>query len=453
MVGANASWWRRHNQRNYLRRSRTMSEACKGKGRGGQNAHWEVELDIVNSCGKGQKKKVVWMGRLAKLKIDILMRKFKNQEWFAYLLGKEHRVQDIFLPEQRASTAFVGNIECKEYNKLPIIGAMHSHHNMGSTSSSHDHDFVNSNHNISLIVSHREGIQGQVRIKVPCGALFITKADVRLDLEVDFNKKEFMTEVDEKINKPKECTAATCYCGKGSNCDAASAAHDVSYGLGYVPRHKRTFPTHHQGCTCSPCQQDRRQHAKQKRWDTGGNGKDETTQEEVIDAAFEGAWICEECSKINYENEGDEKATECVWCNSPRDVVAADAELTMIDVEKEIDELEKLFDGVDEEEELTEVVEDALAKKHDDTMDKMDKESILETAMGIAAKYLVVVKQLSGSRYKLHTDNIAAQLAMDYNEKEDDIRDEIVKLVMMIEEQLSKEEIVEEEKEEEKTDK
>ena len=433
-----------------MQRSRPMSEAAKGgKGSGGQNAHWEVELDIVNSCGKGQKKKVVWLGRLAKLKIDILMRKFKNQEWFAYLLGKEHRVQDIFLPEQRASTAFVGNIECKEYNKLPIIGAMHSHHHMGSTSSSHDHDFVNSNHNISLIVSHREGIQGQVRIKVPCGALFITKADVRLDLEVDFNKKEFMTEVDEKINKPRECTAVTCYCGKGSNCDATSDGHDSSR-MGYVPRHKRTFPTHHQGCTCSPCQQDRRQHAKSSGngWDTaaGGNGKDDN----LIDATaeFEGAWICEECSKINYENDGEEKATECVWCNSPRDVVAADEEMTMIDVENELEEFEKLLDGTGEEE-LTEVVEDALTKKHDDTMDKMDKESILETAMGIAAKYLVVVKQLSGSRYKLHTDNIAAQLAMDYNEKEDDIRDEIVKLVMMIEEQLSKEE----EKEEENSEK
>lgn len=398
-----------------------------GKGRGGQNPHWEVELDVVKHCSKGQAKKIVWLGRLAKLKIDILMRKFKNQEWFAYLLGEDMRVHDIFLPEQRATQTFVGNIECEEYNKMPIIGAMHSHHTMGSTSSGHDHDFVNSNHNISLIASHREGIQGQVRIKVPCGALFITKAEVRLDLEVDFDKKEFMKDVDDKINKKekKECTAHTCYCG-GVRCNQNRVIR--------IPNHARTFTDHDPGCTCHACQKDRMKYMNsgKKTWDSTA---DQTQLQLDTSVEFEGAWICEECSKINYEDE-KEKLTECVWCQTPKDAIA-DVELTLMELDKEIEE----FNSMIQDNQITEAMKKAMDDKYKEIVEELDDISILQDALEVAAKYLVLVKCVMGSEDFDNTlDILAGDISEDYAEEKDDILNELEDLIAVIDNQLPEKE-------------
>lgn len=398
-----------------------------GKGSGGQRPHWEVKLDTVNQCSKGVSKKVVWVGRLAKLKIDILMKKFKNQEWFAYLLGENFRIKDVFLPEQRASSAFVGNIECSEYNKLPVVGAIHSHHGMSLNMSGHDHDFVNSNHNISLLVN-RQGISGQVRIKVPCGALYITDADVRLDLEVEFDKKQFMEEIDEKINKREKEK--------------------------YVPssyNYRRTFPSHHEGCTCTQCVNDRRdwlnkknkpfqlfydhhrsnQNQKATTWDTG-NGC--STKGEVLTAEveFEGAWICEECSRINYEN--DEKLADCVWCQSPRDLESsADEELSIKDPTKELEELEELLTGST----VSTEVEKAMEKRCQAVLEDISDEKILQNATEIISKYLVLVKQVyDADIFKKQLDIFIDILATDWNESEKTLRDDIEILVKEKEEQL-----------------
>ena len=436
MVGADPRQWRSW-YRNTLRKSRRKlmsgngKDKCGlkgGKGTGGQNPHWEVELDVVNACGKGPTRKVVWIGRIAKLKIDALMGKFKNQEWFAYLLGDEMRVKDLYLPEQRASSSFVGHIENEEYNKLPVIGAIHSHHHMDIDMSGHDHEFVNSNHNISLLVqrnSQGQRISGQVRIKVPCGALYITDADVRLDLEVEFDKKKFMEEIDDRINKrqPQKVTYLP---------DATAR--------GFVPDYMRTFPNHSQACACSECQKDRRKYINMQRrqsqevttsstWDT------EEKDPKIGDVEFDGAWICEECSKINYEDkDDDEKMTECVWCQSPRGEEEEPDELTSVELE-----IEK-YQEMDGRLTSPQMIK-ALQERFNETLEQINGETVLENCIDEVSRYLLIVKTVMDEGvYKKQLDEFSGMLSLDYDEKEDDVLNSIVDKMALIEELLSEEE-------------
>jgi len=166
---------------------------------------WEVELDIVKECGKvcDNGGTVVWVEPLAKVKIDALMEEYKSMEWLAYLLGSKEdmTVKDIFVPEQTATSALVDDVECAEFNNLSVIGVIHSHHGMGTGFSGTDHKYVNQNHDISLVVAH-SGIAGQIRSKVPCGALMITEAKVKLRFSVDgFEADKFINKVKTNIKK------------------------------------------------------------------------------------------------------------------------------------------------------------------------------------------------------------------------------------------------------------
>jgi len=167
---------------------------------------WEVKLDVVKECGKisDNGASIVWIEPLAKVKIDALMGEYKSQEWLAYLLGNKEdmTVKDIFIPEQAATSVRVDDIECEEFNNMPVIGVIHSHHGMGTGFSGTDNTYINQNHDISLVVAHT-GIAGQVRSKVPCGALMITDAKIKLKLNIDdFDKEKFLEKAKANIKKP-----------------------------------------------------------------------------------------------------------------------------------------------------------------------------------------------------------------------------------------------------------
>ncbi len=167
---------------------------------------WEVELDIVKECSKVSDNgtSIVWIEPLAKVKIDALMEEYRTQEWLAYLLGDKEDmiVKDIFIPEQTATAARVDDVDCEDFNNLSVIGVIHSHHGMGTGFSHTDHTYVNQNHDISLVVAH-SGIAGQVRSKVPCGAMMVTDAKVKMSFSVDgFEKDKFIESVKLNIKKP-----------------------------------------------------------------------------------------------------------------------------------------------------------------------------------------------------------------------------------------------------------
>jgi proteasome lid subunit RPN8/RPN11 len=163
---------------------------------------WEVEIDCVEACSKAPDKINIWFYPLAKRKVDTLMKEYSNIEWLAYLLGKKgtRDVEDIFIPDQSISVARVDDVECEEYNNLSVIGVVHSHHTMGHNFSSTDHDWINQNHNISIVISH-SGLSGQFRYKTPCGAFKIIEVNVRLKIDLEFDDEKFIESVKTKLVK------------------------------------------------------------------------------------------------------------------------------------------------------------------------------------------------------------------------------------------------------------
>jgi len=168
-----------------------------------EEEYWETEIDCVEACSKAPGEIVIWVRPLAKVKIDALMEKFPAIEWFSYLLGEvkeTYIVNDLYIPKQTVTSTSVDNIDAPDFNELPVIGALHSHHGMGNGFSGTDHKYVNGNHNISLVIS-KDGVAGQVRWNTPCGALKIVDAKVKPLMEVDFDKDEFLKVETEKIEK------------------------------------------------------------------------------------------------------------------------------------------------------------------------------------------------------------------------------------------------------------
>lgn len=271
---------------------------------------WETDLEVVKECGKFKAdtngKVVVWLEPLAKVKIDALMEEYKAREWLGYLLGDKEKmlVKDIFIPEQNATSTRVDEIECEEFNDLPVMGVIHSHHNMGTNFSGTDHAYINQNHDISLLVAH-SGIAGQVRKKVPCGAFLVTDVKVRLALKVDWKKEEWIKEITKKIKKPV-------YAYQPQVGRQVQHSQPRQHGSGYW-FNGAWHPSHPQvseksvedgSWTCSHC------------FTVNVNSKAKTCHN-CLNARAETMlkrWLCTECYQPNYNL----SATICAYCRKNR---------------------------------------------------------------------------------------------------------------------------------------
>lgn len=122
---------------------------------------WDSGMEFVNcDAGKGKDFKVEIMPR-AKAKIDLLMKHREHIEWLAFLMGeiqwdKNYAVvTDLYIPDAQDNTVGdVENINCSDEVRKQIIGVIHSHHSMGCFFSRDDFEFLNKNHNISIVVSN-----------------------------------------------------------------------------------------------------------------------------------------------------------------------------------------------------------------------------------------------------------------------------------------------------------
>jgi len=164
---------------------------------------WEVEIDVIDQCSKAPAEIIALIEVQAKVKIDALMDKFPNIEWLAYLLGDKAQptiIKDIHVPKQDVTTTSVDNIQCPEFNELPVIGVIHSHHGMGTGFSGTDHKFLNQNHNLSIVIA-KNGIAGQMRWTTPCGGLKIIPVKCRVKYDIVFDKDLFVKDTDPKINQ------------------------------------------------------------------------------------------------------------------------------------------------------------------------------------------------------------------------------------------------------------
>jgi len=182
-----------------------ITTECVKKGAEGQSGDsWEVKIDTITECGKAPAEMIINIDLLAKMKIDALMEKYPNIEWLAYLLGDGTdplRVVDIFIPKQTVTTTRVDDVECPEFNDMKVIGVIHSHHGMGTGFSGTDHEWINQNHNISLVIA-KTGVAGQCRWTTPCGCLKIVSVKVKVTYpDLGFDKEGFIKEGSEQINK------------------------------------------------------------------------------------------------------------------------------------------------------------------------------------------------------------------------------------------------------------
>ncbi len=160
---------------------------------------WESDLKHIKNCDKAPESIIIYLKPNIKRKIDILMDKYKNREWLAYLIGKDNIIEDMFFPKQNATSGRVDEINFP--SGVKVIGVIHSHHSMGASFSHTDDNYINGNHDISIVVSHNS-ITGQVRWNTPCGCKKIVTAKIRIFMQVDFDEKSFIDDVESKMEIP-----------------------------------------------------------------------------------------------------------------------------------------------------------------------------------------------------------------------------------------------------------
>jgi hypothetical protein len=320
---------------------------------------WEVELDIVKECSKVSDNgtSVVWIEPLAKVKIDALMEEYRSQEWLAYLLGDKEDmiVKDIFIPEQIATAARVDDVDCADFNNISVIGVIHSHHGMGTGFSHTDHTYVNQNHDISLVVAH-SGIAGQIRSKVPCGAMMITDAKVKMRFSVDgFEKDKFIDKVKTSIKKPvyhytppanqphmvnrqdwskdkPGVGSGYWFNGKWHTADPIKEVRDDDEVEKEIEQiHKSDEGTLAHYWTCPHCEQQNYTKNTIICWSC-----------KKVRLPQTGAWMCSYCKGVN--NRMD--STTCIFCKTVRSLAAPiDISLSEKNQKKIDDEYNKSIDG------------------------------------------------------------------------------------------------------------
>lgn len=155
------------------------------------------DLKIVTACGRIPESMNIIFSRVVKNKVDLLMKKYPNCEWLAYLLGDENTryIRDLFIPTQTASSGAVTAVGPKPAG---VIGVIHSHHNMGAFFSGTDDAYINQNNDISIVIAHN-GIKSQVRWTTPCGYKVVCNGNVIIESENLINEDEFLNQVDTVI--------------------------------------------------------------------------------------------------------------------------------------------------------------------------------------------------------------------------------------------------------------
>lgn len=142
---------------------------------------WEIPKESRPKCVKAcehHEKETIYIDYYVRAKIEFLMRKYYDIEWLAYLVGDKEKniVKDIFIPTQKVTATSVTEIETP--SNVQIMGVIHSHHKLGLQNfSGIDHDYINDNHDLSILVWHG-GIKAQKKVKLPCGSILISDAYV-----------------------------------------------------------------------------------------------------------------------------------------------------------------------------------------------------------------------------------------------------------------------------------
>ncbi|KFZ26292.1 MAG: hypothetical protein KQ78_01465 [Candidatus Izimaplasma bacterium HR2] len=175
---------------------------------------WDAGIVVRKGCLYMDKPSYhIYLEQLADEKIKKLQSYYPTLEWLAYLVGEvDHEKQevivtDLIIPDfQQVTSVNVHNVEYSWNEGKIICGVIHSHHGMGAFFSGTDDAYINQNHDVSIVVSTspHSPIQGQVRVKAPCGDYVLAEKEsitfsVRNVSVLD--ESEFEKEFTSKINK------------------------------------------------------------------------------------------------------------------------------------------------------------------------------------------------------------------------------------------------------------
>ncbi len=170
-------------------------------------------MEFVESCSKVGKFDLQIEKKVMR-KIEILMEKRDGIEWLCYLVGeiewkkKKGYIYDLYIPETQENTmGNVDNFSCPDDIRKKIIGVIHSHHRMGCFFSKTDHEYINKNHHVSIVVSNKNKqneMLAVVRKRTDCGCYTFIKPKIKIgEVMYYFGESDFILEVDEKIEKSK----------------------------------------------------------------------------------------------------------------------------------------------------------------------------------------------------------------------------------------------------------
>ena len=165
--------------------------------------NWEVPKELQAPDHKTCPYTVgeIQLSHKAHSKITALMDHF-TVEWLGYLIGEWRGdavfIKDLMIPDQKTSAASVSQVD--EAPPRGAIGVIHSHVAMGAFFSGTDDAWINSNHNVSVVVSRKGGapleFKSQVRKTVACGANMIMELPVKL---VEVSQKGWLDTVVDKV--------------------------------------------------------------------------------------------------------------------------------------------------------------------------------------------------------------------------------------------------------------
>lgn len=175
---------------------------------------WDAGIVVRKGCLYMNKPSYhIYLEQLTDEKIKKLQSYYPTLEWLAYLVGEvDHEKQevvvtDLIIPDsQHVTSVNVHDVEYSWNDGKIICGVIHSHHGMGAFFSGTDDAYINQNHDVSIVVSTSPHslIQGQVRVKAPCGDYVLAEKEgitfsARNGSVLD--EDEFEKEFTSKINK------------------------------------------------------------------------------------------------------------------------------------------------------------------------------------------------------------------------------------------------------------
>ena len=171
------------------------------------------------------KSPTIYLEPMPRSKIELLMESYPHQEWFAYLVGRESKenfcIEDISVPPHHHANSGSAEADKPDFDKelgkykfhqpKNCLGVIHSHHSMGAFHSGTDHDYVDQNFPISIVVAKTNNTLGYNAVSfaiTPCGKATVGDGIIKyVQPKPLFDAKTFLKKAKENIDKGKQVVA------------------------------------------------------------------------------------------------------------------------------------------------------------------------------------------------------------------------------------------------------